>query len=102
MGGQRGAAARAVGNHLKALVQKTLVQNLLKSPPLRLDKAVVIGYIGTEMCIRDRLCFMLRGKLIIDEHKNPLNLFTVYHITRQLKQLGQIVPQVDGDSRISL
>ena len=48
------------------------------------------------------LWFMLRGKLIIDEHKNPLNLFTVYHITRQLKQLGQIVPQVDGDSRISL
>ena len=48
------------------------------------------------------LWFMLRGKLIIDEHKNPLNLFTVYHITRQLKQLGQMVPQVDGDSRISL
>ena len=46
MGGQRGAAARAVGNHLKALVQKTLVPNLLKSPPLGLDKAVVIGYIG--------------------------------------------------------
>ena len=45
---------------------------------------------------------MLRGKLIIDEHKNPLNLFTVYHITRQLKQLGKMVPQVDGDSRVSL
>ena len=38
------------------------------------------------------LWFMLRGKLIIDEHKNPLNLFTVYHITRQLKQLEQMVP----------
>lgn len=38
------------------------------------------------------LWFMLRGKLIIDEHKNPLNLFTVYHITRQLKQLDQMVP----------
>ena len=48
------------------------------------------------------LWFMLRGKLIIDEHKNPLNLFTVYHITRQLKQLGKMVPQVDGDSRVSL
>lgn len=48
------------------------------------------------------LWFMLRGKLIIDEHKNPLNLFTVYHITRQLKQLGQMVPQVDGDSRVNL
>ena len=46
MGGQRGAAARTVGNHLKALVQKALVPNLLKSPPLGLDKAVVIGYIG--------------------------------------------------------
>ena len=46
MGGQRGAAARAVGNHLKALVQKALVPNLLKSPPLGLDKAVVICYIG--------------------------------------------------------
>lgn len=48
------------------------------------------------------LWFMLRGKLIIDEHKNPLYLFTVYHITRQLKQLGQMVPQVDGDSRVIL
>ena len=46
MGGQGGAAAGTVGNHLKPLVQKALVPNLLKSPPLGLDKAVVIGYIG--------------------------------------------------------
>ena len=48
------------------------------------------------------LWFMLRGKLIIDEHKNPLNLFTVYHITRQLKQLGRWFLRWMGDSRISL
>ncbi|MCC8027735.1 MAG: diguanylate cyclase [Clostridium sp.] len=33
------------------------------------------------------LWFMLRGKLIIDEHQTPLVLFTAYHIT---KQLGRI------------
>lgn len=33
------------------------------------------------------LWFMLRGRLLVDEHHTPLILFTVYHITRQLKQL---------------
>lgn len=33
------------------------------------------------------LWFMLRGKLIMNEHQTPLILFTVYHITEQLRRL---------------
>lgn len=39
------------------------------------------------------LWFMLRGMLIIDEHGRPLILFTTYHITKQLKQLEQMMLQ---------
>lgn len=35
------------------------------------------------------LWFMLRGGLIIDEHRTPLILYTAYQITWQLKQLEQ-------------
>ena len=37
------------------------------------------------------LWFMLRGMLIIDEHSQPLVLFTAYHITRQLRQLEKMI-----------
>ena len=46
MGGQGGAAAGAVGDNLKSLVEKTLIPDLLKRPPLRLDECVVVGYVG--------------------------------------------------------
>ena len=43
--GQRGSAARAVGNNLEALVQQTLVPDGLQCPPLGLDEIVIIGNI---------------------------------------------------------
>ena len=43
--GQRRAAARAVGNDLKSLVEQSLVPDLFQSPPLGLDEAVVICHI---------------------------------------------------------
>ena len=43
---ERGAAARAVGHYLEALIEQALVPNLLERPPLRLDKGVVIGDVG--------------------------------------------------------
>ncbi len=46
MRGQRGSAARTVGNDLKALIQQLFVPDLLQRPPLGLDKVVVVGYIG--------------------------------------------------------
>lgn len=42
------------------------------------------------------LWFMLRGTLIIDEYRTPFILFTVYHITRQLKQLEQTVVEEES------
>ena len=46
MGGKGRAAAGAIGDDLKALVQKALVPNLLEGPPLALDEVVVIGDVG--------------------------------------------------------
>ena len=44
--GQRGAAARAVGHDLVALVEQPLVPHLLERPPDRLDVGVVEGEVG--------------------------------------------------------
>ena len=46
MRGKGSAATGAIGHDLKALIKKTLVEDLLKRPPLGLDKAVVIGNVG--------------------------------------------------------
>ena len=46
VGGKGRAAAGAIGDNLKALVQKALVPNLLEGPPLALDEVVVIGDVG--------------------------------------------------------
>ena len=46
MGAERGAAAGAVGDDFKALIEQALVPNLFEGPPLGLNKAVVIGNIG--------------------------------------------------------
>ena len=49
--GQRGAAARAVGHDLVALVQQALVPHLLERPPDRLDVVVVhrvVGVVGVD------------------------------------------------------
>ena len=46
VGGQRGSAARAVGNDLKALVEQILLPNLLQRPPFGLDIIVVVGNVG--------------------------------------------------------
>ena len=42
---QRRTAARAVGHDLEALVQKSLIPDLLKSPPLGLNEIVMIGHV---------------------------------------------------------
>ncbi len=44
--GERGAAARTVGNYLMPLVQKSLFVHLLQSPPLRFDVLVVVRNVG--------------------------------------------------------
>ena len=44
--GQRGSAAGAVGHYLEALVQKSLLPDLLQRPPLGLNEVIVIGHIG--------------------------------------------------------
>ena len=41
--GERGSAARAVGNDLEALVEQSLVPDGLQCPPLGLDEIVIIG-----------------------------------------------------------
>ena len=41
--GQRSTAARAIGDDLEALVQKTLVPDLLQCPPFGFDKGIMIG-----------------------------------------------------------
>ena len=46
MRGKGSTATGAVRNNLKALIKEALVPNLLKSPPLGLDKVVCIGYVG--------------------------------------------------------
>ena len=46
MGGQRGTAARAVGNDLKALVKKALVPDFFQRPPFGFNIFIMIGYIG--------------------------------------------------------
>ena len=46
MAGERGAAARAVGHDLVALVEQALLVDLLEAPPLGLDVVVVVGDIG--------------------------------------------------------
>ena len=45
MAGQRGSAARAIGNDLEALVQKSLIPNGLQCPPFGLDEVVIVGNI---------------------------------------------------------
>ncbi len=45
LGGQGGTAAGAVGNDLKAFIQKSLVPDLFQRPPLGLDKIIVISHI---------------------------------------------------------
>ena len=44
--GKAGSAARAIGNDLMTLIDKTLVRDLLDCPPFRLDVGVMIGNIG--------------------------------------------------------
>ena len=46
MGRKRCSAARAVGDHLEALVEQSLFPDLLESPPLGFDVIVVISHIG--------------------------------------------------------
>ena len=46
MRAERGAAARAVGHYLVALVEQALFVHLLERPPHGLDVLVVIGYVG--------------------------------------------------------
>ena len=46
MGGQRRTAARAIGHHLEALIQKALIPDLLQCPPFGLDIIILIGDIG--------------------------------------------------------
>ena len=43
MGGEGGAASRTVRNDLEALVEKALLPDLLKRPPLGLDEIIVVG-----------------------------------------------------------
>ena len=43
--GEGSATAGAVGNDLEALVEKALVPDFLKRPPLGLDKVVCVGYV---------------------------------------------------------
>ena len=45
LSGQRRTTARAVRNDLKSLIKKTLIPDLLQSPPLGLNKVIIIGYI---------------------------------------------------------
>ena len=46
MGAQARDAARAVGRHLVAFVDETLVPEALEHPPRRLDVRVVVGHVG--------------------------------------------------------
>ena len=46
LGGQRRTASRTVGNDLEPFVKKVFLPDLFQCPPLGLDKAVVICYIG--------------------------------------------------------
>ena len=46
VGRQGGTTARTVWHNLKALIQKTLIPDLLERPPLGLDKIIVICHIG--------------------------------------------------------
>ena len=46
MRGERSAATGAIGHDLEALVEKSLIPDLLESPPLRLDKVVGVGDVG--------------------------------------------------------